>query len=124
MTAMSLFAIGAHDLGLEFALVGKRDGDAARAIHDVIVGNDVAVLRHDHAGSHSRFSLLGDLRLSAELAVAELAVAAALVIALAIIGAFAELVIEAVAEKLTEQLIVWQFVRQLLKFRGNFGDFR
>ena len=41
--------VAANDLGLEDAVVVERDGDAIRVGHDVIVGEDVAVGRHDEA---------------------------------------------------------------------------
>ena len=43
--------IGKHELGFEFALVGKDDADVGAALDDVIVGDDDAARIDDHAAA-------------------------------------------------------------------------
>ena len=45
--------VGAHDLGLELALVGQRDDDFVRAFDHVRIGHDVAVGAQDEARAHA-----------------------------------------------------------------------
>jgi hypothetical protein len=45
------FGVLAHDFGLEFPAVIERHFDFIGAIDDVIIGQDVAVLGHDDAGT-------------------------------------------------------------------------
>src|SRR2546426_1175014 len=40
------------DLAFEFPHVGERDREFTGAIHDMVVGDDVPVRRHDHSGAH------------------------------------------------------------------------
>ena len=71
--------------------------DVGGAVHDVIVGQDVAVRGHDDARADTLLSLLRRLTRHAELPVG------------------------AVAEELAEQRIVGHFSEEL---RGNFGHLR
>ncbi len=66
-TAMSAFAIGSDDLGLELALVGQRDLNLGGAVHDVVIGEDVAVRGHDDAGAEAVLALFGHLARRVEL---------------------------------------------------------
>ena len=50
--------IGAHDLGLQLALVGERDADVRGAVDDVVVRQDVAVRADDDAGAEAVFALI------------------------------------------------------------------
>src|SRR5204862_273840 len=43
--------IGADDLGAERAVVGQLDLHVVHALHDVVVGQDVAILAGDDAGA-------------------------------------------------------------------------
>ncbi len=45
--------VGADHPGLELAVVGQGDLHLVRALHDVVVGEDVAVGRHDDAGAEA-----------------------------------------------------------------------
>ena len=56
-TARSVFGIGADDLGLELPPVEQAHGHLVRAVHDVIVGEDVAVTGDDEARARGLLEL-------------------------------------------------------------------
>src|SRR5690606_37804975 len=53
-------------LGLELPTVGERDPDRLRIFHDVVVGQDVAVLTDDEAGAAASLYAWGGHRLALE----------------------------------------------------------
>ena len=50
--------IGTHDARFEFALIGERDLDVGGAVHDVIVGENVAFRTDDYTGAESLFTAI------------------------------------------------------------------
>ena len=57
--------IGSHHAGFEFALVGKGDAHVGGAIHDVVIGQNVAFRADDDAGAQPLLALRPRRRLPA-----------------------------------------------------------